>query len=170
MKASTAEPARKTIPKSKRPLPRGKQIQMTAMAEVRKASAHEALRQFDVEQIAELALLGLRYRALGAGPIDFNDPSRLDVYWTGTRMVEKAVNEAVKASKSGGPLAWGCFGVAEGHLRALIGCSVISNETYMEQWRLLAAAKHSRSRPVVELSDHQRSAINQLSELARAGQ
>lgn len=166
MIAATAKPARKTIPKSKRPLPRGKQIKMTAMAEVRKASAHEALRQFDAEQIAELALLGLRYRALGAGVIDFSDPTRLDVYWTGTRMVEKAV----KASKSGGPLAWGCFGVAEGHLRALIGCSVISNETYMEQWRLLAAAKHSRSRPVVELSDHQRSAINQLSELARAGQ
>lgn len=30
MIAATAKPARKTIPKSKRPLPRGKQIQMTA--------------------------------------------------------------------------------------------------------------------------------------------
>lgn len=156
-----------TIPKTKRPLPKSKRA---LAAEPQKLSAHPALSQFDEGQIAELALLGLRYRALGAGPIDFNDPSRLDVYWTGTRMVEKAVKEAVKASKSGGPLAWGCFGVAEGHLQALIGCSVISNETYMEQWRLLAATKHSRSRPVVELSDHQRSAINQLSELARAGQ
>ena len=45
--------------------------------------------------------MGLRYRALGAGSIDFSDPSRLDVYWDGTRMVEKAVKEAVKAAKVG---------------------------------------------------------------------
>lgn len=139
MIAATAKPARKTIPKSKRPLPRGKQIQMTTMAEVRKASAHEALRQFDVEQIAELALLGLRYRALGAGVIDFSDPTRLDVYWTGTRMVEKAVKEAVKSAKARSPLAESKSGIAQGYITALFNCSVISNETYMEQFGVLLA-------------------------------
>lgn len=139
MIAATAKPARKPIPKSKRPLPRGKQIPMTAMAEVRKASAHEALRQFDAEQIAELALLGLRYRALGAGVIDFSDPTRLDVYWTGTRMVEKAVKEAVKSAKARSPLAESNSGIAQGYIRALLNCSVISNETYMEQFGVLLA-------------------------------
>ena len=128
-----------SIPKSKRPLPKGKQIPMTAMAEARKASAHEALRQFDVEQIAELALLGLRYRALGAGVIDFSDPTRLDVYWTGTRMVEKAVKEAVKSAKARSPLAESKSGIAQGYIRALFNCSVISNETFMEQFGVLLA-------------------------------
>ena len=139
MIAATAKPARKTIPKSKRPLPKGKQIPVTAMTEARKASAHEALRQFDVEQIAELALLGLRYRALGAGVIDFSDPARLDVYWTGTRMVEKAVKDAVKAAKARSPLAGSKRGIAIGHLSALLNCSVISSETYMEQFGVLLA-------------------------------
>lgn len=139
MIAATAKPARKTIPKSKRPPPRGKQIQMTAIAEVRKASVHEALRQFDDEQIAELALLGLRYRALGADVIDFSDPTRLDVYWTGTRMVEKAVKEAVKSAKARCPLAKSKSGIAQGYIRALFNCGVISNETYMEQFGVLLA-------------------------------
>ena len=133
------KPARKPIPKSKRPLPKGKQIPMTAMAEVRKASTHEALRQFDAEQIAELALLGLRYRALGAGVIDFSDPTKLDVYWTGTRMVEKAVKEAVKSAKARSPLAESHSGIAQGYIRALLNCSVISTETYMEQFGVLLA-------------------------------
>lgn len=136
---ASAKPARKTIPKSKRPLPKGKQIPMTAMAEARKASAHEALRQLDAEQIAELALLGLRYRALGAGVIDFSDPARLDVYWTGTRMVEKAVKEAVKSAKARSPLAELKSGTAGGYLQALLNCSVISSETYMEQYGVLLA-------------------------------
>ena len=139
MIAATAKPARKTIPKSKRPLLKGKQIPVTAMTEARKASAHEALRQFDVEQIAELALLGLRYRALGAGVIDFSDPARLDVYWTGTRMVEKAVKEAVKSAKARSPLAESKRGIAQGYIRALFDCSVISNETFMEQFGVLLA-------------------------------
>ena len=139
MIAATAKPARKTIPKSKRPLPKGKQIPMTAMAQIRKASAHEALLQLDVEQIAELALLGLRYRALGAGVIEFSDPTRLDVYWTGTRMVEKAVKEAVKSAKARSPLAESKSGIAQGYIRALFNCSVISNETFMEQFGVLLA-------------------------------
>lgn len=139
MIAATAKPACKTIPKSKRPLPKGKHIPMTAIAQIRKASAHEALRQFDVEQIAELALLGLRYRALGAGVIDFSDPTKLDVYWTGTRMVEKAVKEAVKSAKARSPLAESKSGIAQGYIRALFNCSVISNETFMEQFGVLLA-------------------------------
>ncbi|MEQ4259027.1 hypothetical protein [Pseudomonas syringae] len=40
---------------------------------------HEALQALSSEQLAELALYGLRYKALGAKNIDFNDPTRLDV-------------------------------------------------------------------------------------------
>lgn len=98
---------------------------------------HEALRNRSSEQIAELALLGLRYRALGAEQIDFSDPSRLDVYWTGTRMVEKAVKDAVKSAKARSPLAESKSGTAEGYLQALLNCSVISSETYMAQYKLL---------------------------------
>lgn len=96
---------------------------------------HQALQGLGSEQIAELALLGLRYRALGAGSIDFNDPSRLDVYWTGKRLVEKAVKDAVKAARS--PLADTKFGIAQGNLSALLNCSLIDDETYMTQYRLL---------------------------------
>lgn len=39
---------------------------------------HQALQGLGSEQIAELALLGLRCRALGAGLIDFTDTSMLD--------------------------------------------------------------------------------------------
>ncbi|MDX9667348.1 hypothetical protein QMK50_20500 [Pseudomonas sp. P5_152] len=98
--------------------------------------SHIALKGLDGEQLAELALLGIRYRALGAATIDFSDPSRLDVYWTGKRMVEKAVKDAVKARR-GDPLADTKCGIAQGHLAALLNCSVIDNETYMTQYRLL---------------------------------
>lgn len=96
---------------------------------------HQALQGLGSEQIAELALLGLRYRALGAGSIDFNDPSRLDVYWTGKRLAEKAVKDAVKAARS--PLADIKFGIAQGNLSALLNCGLIDDETYMTQYRLL---------------------------------
>ncbi len=98
---------------------------------------HQALQGLDSEQIAELALLGLRYRALGAGLIDFSDTSMLDVYWTGKRMVEKAVKDAVKAAKARSPLADSKFGIAQGNLSALFNCSAIDNETYMAQYKLL---------------------------------
>ena len=96
---------------------------------------HQALQGLGSEQIAELALLGLRYRALGAGSIDFNDPSRLDVYWTGKRLVEKSVKDAVKTARSS--LADIKFGIAQGTLSALLNCSLIDDETYMTQYRLL---------------------------------
>ncbi|WP_220466513.1 hypothetical protein [Pseudomonas juntendi] len=91
----------------------------------------------DGEQLALLALMGLRYRALGAGTIDFSDPSRLDVYWTATRMVEKAVKEAVKAARGRSVDAERKVGIAIGHLSGLFNCSVIDNDTYMAQFQLL---------------------------------
>ncbi|WP_256676277.1 hypothetical protein [Pseudomonas sp. CM27] len=91
----------------------------------------------DAEQLAELALMGLRYRALGAGTIDFSDPSRLDVYWTGTRMVEKAVKEAVRSAKGRSIDAERKVGIAIGHLTGLFNCSVIDNDTYMAQFKIL---------------------------------
>lgn len=100
-------------------------------------SCHPALRDLSGDQIAELALMGLRYRALGAGSIDFSDPSRLDVYWTGTRMVEKVVREAVKAAKGRSIGAERKVGIAIGHLTGLFNCSVIDNDTYMAQFQLL---------------------------------
>ncbi|MFG0754878.1 hypothetical protein ACF8O8_18965 [Pseudomonas sp. TYF_14] len=96
----------------------------------------------DGEQIAELALMGLRYRALGAGTIDFCDPSRLDVYWTGTRMVEKAVKDAVKAAKGRAQNAQYQAGIASGHLTGLFNCGVIDNDTYMDQFKLLLDRPH----------------------------
>ncbi len=51
---------------------------------------HPALQGLSTEQLAELALYGLRYRALGAADVDFSDPSRLDVYWTGERLAKKS--------------------------------------------------------------------------------
>ncbi|MCD5997266.1 hypothetical protein KDX38_27190 [Pseudomonas sp. CDFA 602] len=98
---------------------------------------HPALHGLNIEQLAELALYGLRYRALGAADIDFSDPSRLDVYWTGERMVKKTVKNAVKASKAGDLLALKREGEAIGHLQALFNCSVIDHETYKAQYQLL---------------------------------
>lgn len=99
---------------------------------------HQALQGLDSEQIAELALFGLRYRALGAGSTDFADASRLDVYWTGKRLVEKAVDDAIKAAKARGPLADSKYGIAQGNLSALLNCGLIDDETYMTQYRLLS--------------------------------
>ncbi|WP_394207375.1 hypothetical protein [Pseudomonas putida] len=81
--------------------------------------------------------MGLRYRALGAGAIDVSDKSRLDVYWTGTRMVEKAVKETVKAAKGRSVDAERKVGIAIGHLTGLFNCSVIDNDTYMAQFKIL---------------------------------
>lgn len=100
-------------------------------------SNHPALAGLDGEQLAELALMGLRYRALGAGTIDFSGPSRLDVYWTGTRMVEKAVKEAVKAAKGRSIDAERKVGSAIGHLTGLFNCGVIDSDTYMAQFKIL---------------------------------
>jgi type VI protein secretion system component VasA len=100
-------------------------------------SNHPALEGLDSEQLAELALYGLRYRALGAVQVDFSKPDRLDVYWTGERMAKKAVKDALKATKAGNPLAGHHSGVAAGHLQALFNCSVIDNATYMAQYHLL---------------------------------
>ena len=100
-------------------------------------SSHPALASLDGEQLAELALMGLRYRALGAGAIDFSDKSRLDAYSTGTRMVEKAVKEAVKAARGRSVDAERKVGIAIGHLTGLFNCSVIDNDTYMAQFKIL---------------------------------
>ncbi|MDM3891444.1 hypothetical protein [Pseudomonas juntendi] len=105
-------------------------------------SNHPALAGLDGEQLAELALMGLRYRALGAGAIDFCDPSRLDVYWTGTRMVEKAVKDAVKAAKGRAQNAQYQAGIASGHLTGLFNCGAIDNDTYMAQFKLLLDRPH----------------------------
>lgn len=100
---------------------------------------HSALQGLDQEQIAELALLGLRYRALGACNIKLADPKVLDVYWTGNRQVEKAVKLAIKACKAHDPLAERRLGEAIGHLKALCECGVIDQTVYMAQWKLLLA-------------------------------
>lgn len=106
-------------------------------------SEHPALCGMNTEQLAELALYGLRYRALGAHNIDFSDPSRLDVYWTGERMVKQAVKISVKAFASDCPLASQRDGEAIGHLTALFNCGVINNAIYMEQWKRLNKTKPS---------------------------
>jgi hypothetical protein len=98
---------------------------------------HEALRGLDTEQLAELALYGLRYRALGAKDIDFSKPDRLDVYWTGERMVKDVVKKALKAVRARAPLAEDRVSEAVGHLQALFNCSVIDDATYTSQFQLL---------------------------------
>lgn len=128
----SAKPNNKTIPRSKRPLPKGKAIPAIAAPSTRNFSSHEALRQLDDEQIAELALLGLRYRALGAGAVDFADPSRLSPYWTSKKLVEAAVKNARKGD-------WLDMGCAQGHIVALFNVGLISNEFYMEQFGKLRA-------------------------------
>lgn len=100
-------------------------------------STHLALQGLTCEQVAELALLGLRYRSLGAGEIDFNDPEKLDPYWTGKRMAEEATKKAVKAAKKSDPLASLLSGRAQGHLMALFNCSVIDYAVYQAQYRIL---------------------------------
>lgn len=137
MKGLNAKPACNALPKSTRPIPAGKKIPQAPIDTARKVHTHEALRDLNDVQIADLALLGLRYRALGADAIDFSDPSRLDVYWTGKRMAEDAVKKAVKAAKGKSPLTNLFSGRAEGHLMALLNCSVISTDIYMEQYGLL---------------------------------
>lgn len=128
----SAKPNNKTIPRSKRPLPKGKPIPAIAAPAPRNFSIHEALHQFDDEQIAELALLGLRYRALGAGTVDFEDPSRLSPYWTSKKLVEAAVKNARKGD-------WLEIGRAQGYISALFNVDLISNEFYMEQFGKLRA-------------------------------
>lgn len=98
---------------------------------------HPALQGLGTEQIAELALLGLRYRSLGAKDIDFADPTRLDVYWTGERMVKEAVKKASKAARSGNALAQHRSSEAGGYLQALFNCSVIDSVIYHEQYQKL---------------------------------
>ena len=98
---------------------------------------HPALQGLDSEQLAELALYGLRYRALGAVDADFSKPDRLDVYWTGERMVKNAIKVAMKANRSGNILAEGRVSEAIGHLQALFNCSVISPEVYHAQWKII---------------------------------
>ncbi len=127
-----AKPNNRTIPRSKRPLPKGKPIPTIAAPAPRSFSSHEALRQLDDEQIAELALLGLRYRTLGAGSVDFADPSMLSPYWTSKRLVEAALKKA----KKGDCLDMGC---AQGHIVALFNVGLISNEFFMEQFGKLRA-------------------------------
>ncbi|MEU7769516.1 hypothetical protein [Nocardia sp. NPDC049190] len=98
---------------------------------------HPALQGLDSEKLAELALYGLRYRALGAVDIDFSNPDRLDVYWTGERMVKNAIKVAMKATKAGNILAESRVSEAIGHLQALFNCSVISPEFYHAQWKII---------------------------------
>ncbi|KPB74927.1 hypothetical protein ACKUFS_00445 [Pseudomonas cannabina] len=104
---------------------------------------HAALCGLNTEQLAELALYGLRYRALGATDIDSSKPDILEPYWTGERLVKRAVKIAVKASTSGCPLARQRDGEAIGHLSALFNCGVIDNAIYMEQFKRMNKTKPS---------------------------
>ncbi|AVB13418.1 MULTISPECIES: hypothetical protein [Pseudomonas syringae group] len=98
---------------------------------------HPALQGLSTEQLAELALYGLRYRALGAADVDFSDPSRLDVYWTGERLAKKAVKDALKAARARNALAEHRSSEAGGVLQTLCNCGVIDQKTYMAQHQLL---------------------------------
>lgn len=98
---------------------------------------HPALQGLDSEKLAELALYGLKYRALGAVDTDFSNPDCLDVYWTGERMVKNAIKVAIKATKAGNILAESRVSEAIGHLQALFNCSVISPEVYHAQWKVI---------------------------------
>jgi len=98
---------------------------------------HAALQGLSTEQLAELALYGLRYRALGAQNTDFKDPSRLDVYWTGERLAKKAVKDALKAARARSALAEHRSSEAGGVLQTLCNCGVIDQKTYMAQYQLL---------------------------------
>lgn len=98
---------------------------------------HPALQGLDSDQLAELALYGLWYQALGAADIDFSKPDRLDVYWTGERMVKAAVKKSSKAARGGDVLARHRSSEAGGYLQALFNCSVIDSVTYHEQYQKL---------------------------------
>lgn len=96
-------------------------------------SSHPALAALNGDQVAELALLGLRYRALGAKPLDLGDSQLLSPHWTADRIVEAAVQHARDAGLSGSLHD----GRAQGHIMALFNVGLISNETYMEQFKVL---------------------------------
>jgi hypothetical protein len=98
---------------------------------------HPDLQGLDSEQLAELALYGLRYRALGGVKVDFSKPEQLDVYWTGEKLAAKAVKDARKATRTGCPLAYYKSGVAAGQLSALFNCGVIDNAMYKARFRQL---------------------------------
>ena len=103
-----------------------------------KFANHTALQGLNCEQLAELALMGLRYRALGASRIDFSNPSRLDVYWTGRRMIEKEVKAAVRVGNAGRTAAsLRQSGVASGYICALFNVGLIDNEFYMAEYQKL---------------------------------
>jgi hypothetical protein len=102
-----------------------------------KFANHQDLQSLDSEQMAELALLGIKYRSLGGHITKHDGASLVEKYWTGKRLAEKAVKDAVKAWKRGDRLAGGKIGEAIGTLQTLCNCSVIDQEIYMGQWRLI---------------------------------
>lgn len=96
-------------------------------------SSHPALAALNGDQVAELAVLGLRYRALGAKPLNLGDSQLLSPYWTADRVVEAAVQRARDAGLAGSLHD----GRAQGHIMALFNMGLISNQTYMEQFNAL---------------------------------
>lgn len=98
---------------------------------------HPDLQGLDSEQLAELALLGVKYRSLGGQLTQHDGPSLIEKYWTGKRLAEKAVKDALKAWKRGDRLAAQRVGEAIGTLQTLCNCNVIDEETYMGQWKLI---------------------------------
>jgi DNA-binding transcriptional ArsR family regulator len=91
--------------------------------------------------MAELALLGIKYRSLGGHITKLDGASLVEKYWTGKRMAEKAVKDAVRAWRRGDRLASQKVSEAIGTLQALCNCSVIDQETYMGQWKLIRERK-----------------------------
>ncbi|OEC42544.1 hypothetical protein A7D27_11740 [Pseudomonas sp. 1D4] len=109
----------------------------------RPLSAHPALSGLDQEQLAELALVGLRYRALGAQPFDLRDSKALNPYWTAEKLVADAVSVARMAV--GTPLANLQGDRADGCLAALYNVQLISREIFksrsQELWLMCRGAR-----------------------------
>lgn len=99
----------------------------------RPLSAHPALSGLDQEQLAELALVGLRYRALGAQPFDLRDRNLLSPYWTAQRLLDEAVEQALV--RTGGSLAEAYHLRTTGMVSTLFNVGLISWDTYIKQWR-----------------------------------
>lgn len=98
---------------------------------------HQDLQGLDRDQLAELALLGIKYRSIGGRFSQHDAMSLLEKYWTGKRLAEKAVKDALKAWKRRDRLAGQRVGEAIGTIQTLFNCSLIDEETYTGQWKLI---------------------------------
>jgi|GEM_PF-6046140 len=101
-------------------------------------NGHEALHGLTTEQIADLAVLGLRYRNLGGRPIDFSRSDWLEPYWTGQALVAREVARSIKAGAAGLTVAAiRQRGMAEGYINALLCAGLIDNDFYMSSYKRL---------------------------------